>query len=124
MGPWALKSGRLDLRLERCPPLNTHGFQDPGFTVISGLFVGLFDVTRPSGVAGWVGVPGVWHGEVDSEVNTEVILRSISVKRPCKLSKTGSKLSISVKQVLNSVKQVLIPEMSLYALASGMCLVS
>ena len=40
------KTRRLDLRRERCPPVNTRGFHDPGCAGIRGLFLGLFDVTR------------------------------------------------------------------------------
>ena len=56
--------GRLDLRPERCPPLEYPRFQDPGFTVISGLFLGLFGVTPYSCVAVGSVYPGygtVWH---------------------------------------------------------------
>ena len=42
---------RLDLRPETCPPLETPQFQDPGFTIFTVLFLGLFDVTRASAVA-------------------------------------------------------------------------
>ena len=72
-----------------CPPLNTAGFQDLRSAVNTGLFLGLFDVTRHSPVAGDGGVPGVWHDEVNPEVNPEVNLRSIPVIIRSKLSKTG-----------------------------------
>ena len=58
-----------------------------------GLFLGLFDVTRPAAVAGWVGVPGVWQSGGQSEVNTEVNTEVKTVINRCKLSKTGPKLS-------------------------------
>ena len=64
MGPCARKTGRLDLRPRTCPLLNNPQFQDPGSAVITGLFLGLFDVTHCRAVA--VGTPmalfdTVWH---------------------------------------------------------------
>ena len=51
MGPWHAKTQRLDLRPETCPPHKQASFSDPGYAGISGLFLGLFGVTRPRAVA-------------------------------------------------------------------------
>ena len=64
MGPCTSIMGRLDLRPETCPPLNTSGFQDLRSAGNTGLFLGLFDVTRCWRVAvdGRYGTVGtVWH---------------------------------------------------------------
>ena len=45
------KTQRLDLRPETCPPLKLPHSQGPGYVRISGLFLGLFDVTRCFSVA-------------------------------------------------------------------------
>ena len=54
------KTGRLDLRPERCPPVIRPHIQDPGSAGNPSLFLGLFDVTRRCRVAGVTSVPGVW----------------------------------------------------------------
>ena len=64
MGPWARYSQRLDLRPERCPPLEHAHSQDPRYVLNTGLFLGLFDVTHRGAVAvaGYgTGFDTVWH---------------------------------------------------------------
>ena len=64
MRPWTPETQRLDLRPERCPPVNSPQFQDPGYAGNKGLFLGLFGVTRLTAVAVRPGVSlfgPVWH---------------------------------------------------------------
>ena len=114
MGPWALISQRLDLRPERCPPSDNLRYPDLRYAGNTGLFLGLFDVTRSGAVAGEASVPGVWHDEVNteviSEVNTEVNLVIIR----CKLSRTGPKTWIFSKTGPKYSKTVIFHASSLY----------
>ena len=93
MHGYARKCQRLDLRPERCPPLNNLSFQDLRSAGNTSLFLGLFDVTRRGAVAGEASVPGVCPRTVLNEVSTEVNTEVNPVIMPCKLSKTGHKLS-------------------------------
>ena len=95
-----MKTRRLDLRPKRCPPVKVPGFQDPGYARISGLFLGLFDVTRHSRVAGGVGVPGYGMKRVHNSVKR--VLNSAI--RPYKPVKRVLNSVNKVKRVLNSVK--------------------
>ena len=64
VGPWSTETRRLDLRPERCPPVNEPHIQDPRSAGITDLFLGLFDVTRRAAVAVRVGMAlfgAVWH---------------------------------------------------------------
>ena len=51
MGPWHVNTRRLDLRPRKCPPSDDPQIQDPRSAGITGLFLGLFDVTHACAVA-------------------------------------------------------------------------